>query len=584
MVTLKERIKHQLTLRGWPILFLGLLATSFMTCYIYMTTQLEDKIRFEYQADQIIKKIQYRMDRYEGALVQTRAFLLSSEDVSREEFHEYFVKTRLIERYPGILGLGLARKLDPSELSNHIRKTKKIYPDYEIWPKGKRDIYTSVVYLEPLDAMNQRALGYDMYTDPTRQAAMKRAWETGLPAISGKLFLVQESTDDPQPGFNYYIPFYKDDVNLDTKNERLKSLWGFIYSPFRAHDLFNAVFADDLMDVDIEVFDGAELTQESMLYDYDGKRQFLQDHDGSMRLVRRIEIAGRTFSFHFVPTHHFKRKFSVLFPALSALAGILITLLIYRIFWITRRQVEVGQEAEAALKEAVLARDEFLSIASHELKTPLTSLKLQAQVIRRSMEREDQGAFSKERMKSLVDQTDRQTLRLERLVDDMLDISRIRTGRLTIEKEEFDLCELVKDVIGRMQEQFKHIPGEYPILNLCDESQGYWDKMRIEQVITNLLTNAIKYGENKEIEVHILATSDKVILKVKDQGKGISPEFQEKIFNRFERAGISPTEISGLGLGLFITKQIVLSHQGKIWVESEKGKGSTFILELPRYA
>jgi signal transduction histidine kinase/PAS domain-containing protein len=234
------------------------------------------------------------------------------------------------------------------------------------------------------------------------------------------------------------------------------------------------------------------------------------------------------------------------------------------------------------LKSAVRARDEFLSIASHELKTPLTSLKLQSQIFKRSVQKGDLRVYEKDRVDAIVDQTDKQTARLTRLVDDMLDISRIRSGQLTINKEDFSFCDLVKETIERLSCQFSNNKAIPKLEHEC-EIIGHWDKLRIEQVVTNLLTNAIRYGAGKPVNIRVEAVKDNVLLSVQDQGIGMDKKSQKKIFDRFERV-VNANEVSGLGLGLFISKKIVLAHGGKIWVESELGKGSTFFVELPLHA
>ncbi len=238
-------------------------------------------------------------------------------------------------------------------------------------------------------------------------------------------------------------------------------------------------------------------------------------------------------------------------------------------------------EAQMHLRKALETRDEFLSIASHELKTPLTSIRLQVQMFQREISKEKLEIYSPERVNRLVDQTDKQTLRLARLIEDMLDISRIRSGWLRIELDTFDFCEMVRDVIDRMKPQLLEALGSEPLVITCSSVTGSWDRARLEQVLINLLTNAIRYGKGSPIEIHVQKPDEKhVRLSVRDHGAGIAKEDHERIFNRFERA-VGPNEVSGLGLGLSISRELVMAHNGRIWVESEPGYGSTFHIDLP---
>ena len=237
---------------------------------------------------------------------------------------------------------------------------------------------------------------------------------------------------------------------------------------------------------------------------------------------------------------------------------------------------------EEELRRTVKARDEFLSIASHELKTPLTSLKLQCQLHNRLIKRNSSEAYASERVDDLVNQTERQVIRLTRLVDDMLDVSRIRTGKMVIVRKSFNLCDLILDMLKSLNDQFLSSGYEAPILETeCNPIEVVWDRMRIEQVLSNLLTNAIRYGNKKPIRVMLRVEFDKIQMEVADNGMGVSEVAREKIFDRFER-NVNANEVSGLGLGLFIVKQIVLAHEGRIWVEQNEPIGSKFIVEIPR--
>lgn len=245
--------------------------------------------------------------------------------------------------------------------------------------------------------------------------------------------------------------------------------------------------------------------------------------------------------------------------------------------------VKARQDSERLnqdLRESVEARDDFLSIASHELKTPLTSLKLQSQLLRRQLAGADGDRVTSDSLIRFVDQTERQIARLVRLIDDMLDVSRVRTGRLTIVRETLDLCQLVRDVVHRMDSQFIAAQIPLPRLEICEDAIGNWDPLRLEQVVTNLLTNAIRYGGHLPIIVRVTRDRERIRLEVADRGIGIAPEFHQSIFDQFKRVSLQGAE-GGLGLGLFLTRQIVSAHGGRIWVESIPGEGSTFIVDLP---
>jgi signal transduction histidine kinase len=171
----------------------------------------------------------------------------------------------------------------------------------------------------------------------------------------------------------------------------------------------------------------------------------------------------------------------------------------------------------------------------------------------------------------------RQTDRLGGLVGNLLDVSRLAAGKLDLTPEKFDLVELVRDVAERLRDQAS-APFE---LRLDGPVVGTWDRLRVDQVITNLVSNALKYGRGKPVSLAAGARGNVAVVEVSDQGIGIAAADQKRIFERFERA-VSPSSYGGLGLGLYIARQIVEALGGSIRVESTPGAGSRFIVELPR--
>ncbi len=227
-------------------------------------------------------------------------------------------------------------------------------------------------------------------------------------------------------------------------------------------------------------------------------------------------------------------------------------------------------------QRAIRIREEFLSVAAHELFTPLTSLRLTAQNLLRTMGAQGRPSSSMLRI------IDGQTRKLMRLVSELLDVSRIESGRLSFQLEDLDLGQVTREVLDQFGPELER-SGTPLKLYVESHVTGRWDRLRLEQVIQNLLSNAVKYGEGKPVEVHVRESEGMAQLMVRDQGMGISPEDQARIFGPFERA-ISSRHFGGLGLGLYIAQRVVWQLGGSIRVHSEPGRGATFIVELPRAA
>ena len=230
-------------------------------------------------------------------------------------------------------------------------------------------------------------------------------------------------------------------------------------------------------------------------------------------------------------------------------------------------------------RQAIRLREEFLSIASHELKTPITALQLQVQSLQAGLERSLAGV-GPERLRRALEAVGRQVKRQTRLIDELLDVSRISAGRLEVNPEPLDFGGLVREVAERFEPELART-GTLLELVLAPGARGQWDRLRLDQVLTNLLSNAVKYGRGNPVRVELTATDEHVRLDVRDGGIGIAAEHLPRLFHRFERA-VSERNYGGFGLGLWIARQIVEAMGGHIAVRSELGVGSTFTVELPR--
>jgi PAS domain S-box-containing protein len=234
------------------------------------------------------------------------------------------------------------------------------------------------------------------------------------------------------------------------------------------------------------------------------------------------------------------------------------------------------KKAEAEQREAVRVRDEFLQIASHELRTPLTPLALKVSSLRKLTSR---GTLTPAQLDKDLASAQRQVNRLTALVDDLLDVTRLSQGKLSLSYAEGSLTELVRSVLEELAGEAQR-SGSTVVSDLVPQLDGRWDLARVRQVVENLVGNALKYGQGKPVHVTLRRVGDAAELTVRDEGLGIEPEAQPRIFQKFERAA-SARSYGGLGLGLYITRQLVQSHRGSIELASATDQGTTFTVRLP---
>jgi signal transduction histidine kinase len=234
-------------------------------------------------------------------------------------------------------------------------------------------------------------------------------------------------------------------------------------------------------------------------------------------------------------------------------------------------------ERTAELSRAVAARDEFLSVASHELKTPITSLQLFVEGLLRGREA---GTLDETQLTSRLNRVHAQCGRLDKLVNNLLDVSRAGASSLPLHREHFDLSRLVSDTAERFAEEFARARCDV-MVDCAEPVQGAWDRMRLEQVFTNLFQNAVRYASGSKLEIRVRLEGDRAVANVADTGPGVHPRDQARIFERFTQAEGPRPFAGGFGLGLWLVKQAVESHGGTITLHSQPGAGAQFTVSLP---
>ncbi|HZW37976.1 MAG TPA: CHASE domain-containing protein [Ignavibacteriaceae bacterium] len=287
------------------------------------------KNKFDFLTQETTRSIDKRMKDYEQVLKGGVGLFYASKEVDKDEWEKYVDALNINQNYPGILGIGFSIYIHKNELNAHIQSMRKRgFKNYKVWPEGNREIYTSIIYLEPFSGRNVRAFGYDMYSEPTRHEAMKMAVETGTTAVSKKVILVQETNEDVQPGFLMYLPVFKDTTY--NKNSKFKNLLGFVYSPFRMYDLMSGILGKDLQLVNLKIYDGDSLNLENELYNsHDKIETSLSNKKNIYEKIVNISIHNVKWTLKFTTLPAFENTIDKEKPFIILFGGILIGSLIF---------------------------------------------------------------------------------------------------------------------------------------------------------------------------------------------------------------------------------------------------------------
>ena len=341
---------------AWVVLLLSFALTGLAWHLSDSAIRAKALQRFGYQTDDIAYAISKRLLAYATALRGGTGFFNASERVSRDAWRQYVSDLRLQENFPGIQGLGFSLMISPEALGRHLADIRSEgFPDYRIRPEGARSLYSSIVFLEPFDWRNQRAFGFDMYSEPVRRAAMERARDSGEPAISGRVTLVQETTEDVQYGFLMYIPVYRRGAPVATPDERRAALTGFVYSPFRAADFMAGVLGADQGGIRLDLYDGDAVTPDALLYHSD------PGHAAAVPTVRpadrfavllRLPAFQRTWTLSIQAGPGYLSGVEAAQPLIVAIGGVVIDLFLFIIIDSIGRQ-----KREAEIQSRRLAAD-----------------------------------------------------------------------------------------------------------------------------------------------------------------------------------------------------------------------------------
>ncbi|HUH43021.1 MAG TPA: CHASE domain-containing protein [Sulfurimonas sp.] len=280
--------------------------------------------KFESAADEHIYKIEKHMLTYESVLKSGAAFFYGSEHIKHKEWHDFIKAIDIDNNYPGAYGVGIAMMIAPEEVSLVEKNMKEDgFESFAITPSGKRDIYSSILYLEPTDKRNLTAIGYDMYSEPVRRFAMDKAADSAKISISAKVRLVQETEQDAQHGILMYMPLYKKGAKIDSIEQRREALLGFVYSPFRMNELMQSINLDNSL-LNFEIYDDKSMTEANLLY----KSPKSGSYNTKYKIQKTVTVNNKTWYINICGTKKFQDSANTFFPLLITSAGLLVQFLL----------------------------------------------------------------------------------------------------------------------------------------------------------------------------------------------------------------------------------------------------------------
>ncbi|WP_200328382.1 CHASE domain-containing protein [Thiocystis violacea] len=291
---------------AWLTLAAGLVLTLATTLLSQANVTAQAREELALIGNEIAAKVDIRLHAHAQLLRSGAAVFAITGEVDRAQWREFVAQSRIHLNLPGILGVGFARVIDPDRLAAHVREIRaQGFPDFRVWPPGERPLYTSIDYLEPFNARNQRAFGYDMYSEPVRRAAMEQARDEDVAALSGKVLLVQETATDIQAGALMYVPVYRRDLPTQTLEQRRAALLGWVYSPYRMKDLMRGILGGwgrpDDQSIRLSLYDGDQATPRTLLYDSQSEDLQAAAPESATALRIPVDFNGHRWTLSIAP-------------------------------------------------------------------------------------------------------------------------------------------------------------------------------------------------------------------------------------------------------------------------------------------
>jgi signal transduction histidine kinase len=569
-------IRRRLSLRRWvpfAVLALGGTLTAVTVISLSLTEEVRARAAFESDTLETWHNVNSGLGRVVEVARMSTALLAVSQEINYVEFRSFVRGLQLRERYPAIDGIGFSQRIKRQDLRTFLRQIHLDgVPDLDVWPAGPRSEYHTILYLEPDDARNTSAVGFDMATSATLLAAMERARDSGAPAISERLSLSPFSDAGEQTRAIVYVPVYRVGAVLRTVENRRKALVGFVFCPFRPDVPLQQSVAATTASLGVDVYD-TEMDPRKLLY-----RSAIDNGEPRFRSTYAVQIAGRLWLL----AARSRESAAGMFPLeaqRTLVAGALLSLLLFALMRAQIRAWEVSARHGAELRAADRAKDQFLATLSHELRTPLNAVLGWVTMLRTGAVRDDRRAHA-------LEVVERNARAQAQLIEDLLDTSRILMGKMRVDLRPLPIVTAVLAVLDSLRPtaDAKGIHLHGPELRDLGCAVISADPGRFEQIVSNLLSNAIKFTPpGGDVWLNVTCEAEQLQMSVRDTGVGIDPEFLPHVFDRFRQADGSTTrEHAGIGVGLAIVRHLVEVHGGTIETYSDgPGRGAEFVVMLP---
>lgn len=534
-------------------LFASIVVTTIIWIIILDFDNQSQKLEFISLTEKMTLQIEDSLETHEQVLRGFEGLFSASIEVTPTEFTNFFNIQKIHERFPDLQGVGYISHVSSEEEKILLMQKMENYGiEYEIHPEGIRSEYYPVVFLEPQDFRNNRAIGYDVYSEEIRREAVEKSKEIEKTVLTGKIILVQETEENIQNGFLMLLPVY----SLEEKTGEISRFQGFVYSVFRMNDFVEGILGTEIFkDIEVKIYDGAP----------EEKNQFFSSDYFSSSPRRNgfshnqiLEFGERTWSIAYVggiPNAQSFQDARLIIP----ITGYTMSFLLFYSFFLFSKNIKLTKTM--IKQERISALGELASRFSHDIRNPLSNIQLALGIIKQKKNLESNDI--KEKFQIIEKNLDR----ISHQVENVLDFVRIHP----LEKEKFNLNALLIESINSLT-----IPKNIKINLPKNDVISFVDPFQIQIVFKNLITNAVQaIGEKEgEINIKIIDGLTESIIEFIDSGPGLTDLNSKEIFEI-----LTTTKQTGTGLGLVTCKQIIENHGGTIEV---KEKPTTFTIKIPK--